>query len=229
MTFPRATIWLLTTTVTLLSQCVAKTCEAQTANQTTQSTQQAVSPGDVNLEHSRVYIKVGKVGLGHEHGVVGKLREGTLKLSGESSQGTLVFDMTSFDADTPAARKFVGLEGTTDESTRKQVNANMRGQEVLAVDKFPTAQFLVTRVSPSDKANARGAPQVVIEGNFTLQNKTRPVKILATVSDDNGWKHVRGGFAILQSDFGMKPYSKMLGAVGVTDRLEIFGDLWIAP
>ena len=229
MTFPRAMAWLLTTAVALLSESATKQCLAQTANQASPPTQQAVSPGDVNLEHSRVYIKVGKVGLGHEHGVVGKLREGTLKLNGESSQGTLVFDMTSFDADTPAARKFVGLEGTTDESTRKQVNTNMRGQEVLSVDKFPTAQFQVTRVSPSDKPNARGAPQVVIEGNFTLQNKTRPVKILANVSDENGWKHVRGGFAILQSDFGMKPYSKMLGAVGVTDRLEIFGVLWIAP
>ena len=229
MTFSRAMAWLLTMAVTLLSQSATKQCLAQTANQASPPTQQAVSPGGVNLEHSRVYIKVGKVGLGHEHGVVGKLREGTLKLNGESSQGTLVFDMTSFDADTPAARKFVGLEGTTDESTRKQVNTNMRGQEVLSVDKFPTAQFQVTRVSPSDKPNVRGAPQVVIEGNFTLQNKTRPVKILANVSDENGWKHVRGGFAILQSDFGMKPYSKMLGAVGVTDRLEIFGDLWIAP
>ncbi len=35
--------------------------------------------------------------------------------------------MNSFDADTDAARRYLGLEGSTDESTRKQVNANMLG------------------------------------------------------------------------------------------------------
>ena len=111
-----------------LSDCWSQTLNLSSTSAST--VQQLVEHGDVNLEHSRVYIKVGKVGLGHEHGVIGKLRSGSLKLDGEAPKGTLVFDMSSFDADTPAARKFVGLEGTTDESTRKQVNNNMRGPEL---------------------------------------------------------------------------------------------------
>ena len=36
--------------------------------------------GLVNLEHSKVYIFVGKKGAGHEHGVEGKLAAGELHL-----------------------------------------------------------------------------------------------------------------------------------------------------
>jgi hypothetical protein len=64
--------------------------------------------GTVELEHSHVYALVGKVGLGHEHGIVGKLKSGNLAWTSKSQSGdlgSLVFDMTSFDADTPEARR----------------------------------------------------------------------------------------------------------------------------
>jgi hypothetical protein len=38
---------------------------------------------------------------------------------------------------------------------------------------------------------------------------------------------MRGGFAILQSEYGMKPYSAMAGFIRVADRLEIRGDLML--
>jgi len=33
---------------------------------------------------------------------------------------------------------------------------------------------------------------------------------------------------MLQSQFGITPFSKAFGAVGVTDQLTIWGDLWIS-
>ena len=44
-----------------------------------------------------------------------------------------------------------------------------------------------------------------------------------------GVLRMRCGFAILQSQFGMKPYKALGGLVGVEDRLEIWGDLLIRP
>ena len=44
-----------------------------------------------------------------------------------------------------------------------------------------------------------------------------------------GWHHLRGRFAIKQSDFKIAPYSTGLGAIGVADELTIFGDLWVRP
>ena len=39
-----------------------------------------------------------------------------------------MFDTTTFQADTAAARQYVGLEGTTDADTQRQVSANMLGR-----------------------------------------------------------------------------------------------------
>jgi polyisoprenoid-binding protein YceI len=69
-----------------------------------------------------------------------------------------------------------------------------------------------------------------MSGNFTLHGTTRPIKFIA-VADTKaraGWTHLRGNFSILQSEFGMKPFTKAFGAIGVTDELQIHGDLWIA-
>jgi hypothetical protein len=39
--------------------------------------------------------------------------------------------------------------------------------------------------------------------------------------------HVRTQFAVLQSQFGITPFSKLLGTIGVADKLTIYGDAWI--
>jgi hypothetical protein len=44
----------------------------------------------------------------------------------------------------------------------------------------------------------------------------------------NGYTRIFGNFSILQSDFGIMPFRKALGAVGVADRLTIYGELWVA-
>ncbi|MDX1929370.1 MAG: YceI family protein [Pirellulaceae bacterium] len=191
-----------------------------------------VISGELELKTSRVYVRVGKVGLGHEHGASCKLKSGELHLDqpdASGSYGKLVFDMTSFEADSDAARKYVGLEGSTDEATRKQVNENLLGKEVLDVEQYPTATFEAKRITKLAELSKRGLPRYKFEGDFTLHGITKPLEFAADVEVVKGWNHLRGGFAILQSAYGIKPYSKMLGAVGVTDRLLIYGDLIVAP
>src|SRR5690242_21894851 len=86
---------------------------------------------------SRVYIKVtSATRLGHNHGVEGRLASGEVVLGGP---GTLVFDMTSFTADTPQARQYVGLPDQLSASDAAKVNANMRGGDVLDVGRYPQA------------------------------------------------------------------------------------------
>ena len=184
--------------------------------------------GDVNLPYSRVYAFVGKTGLGHEHGVTGKIKQGQLNLSPGHEGGTLVFDMTSFAADTPEARKFVGLDGNTDASTQQQVNANMLGPSVLDVARFSTASFVVKQVTKLPQASKRGLPQYQFGGDFSLHGVSRPIQVVAEVEEQNGWIHLRGGFPMLQSQFGITPFTKAFGAIGVADQLSVWGDIWIA-
>ena len=68
-------------------------------------------PGEIEVGSSRVYVFVGKTGLGHEHAIVGKLASGEMHFGAREAAGRLVFDMTTFDADSKEARKVVGLKG----------------------------------------------------------------------------------------------------------------------
>jgi polyisoprenoid-binding protein YceI len=184
---------------------------------------------EIDPQLSRVYIRVGKTGLGHPHGVEGRLASGHLFLGATQNAGDLVFDMRTFIADTPAARARVGLEGDTDAATQKKVNANMRGPDVLDVESFPQARFRITSATPR-RATQPGEPPVYdLVGQFTLQGVTRPLRFEAVVTSEKGRSGVAGRFSIKQTDFGITPYTAALGAVGVADTLEIWGDLWFAP
>jgi polyisoprenoid-binding protein YceI len=184
--------------------------------------------GDVYLPGSRVYALAGKTGLGHEHGVVGQLASGRLRLDAPQNSGQLVFSMRSFAADTDAARQYVGLEGTSDPDTQRDVTANMVGAAVLDAPRYPTATFTVWSITPLPQPSSRGLPQYELVGDFTLHGVTQRIKVVADSEEKNGWIRLRGGFTMLQSQFGITPYSKVFGAVGVTDQLSVWGDLWIA-
>ncbi|MCC6510087.1 MAG: YceI family protein [Pirellulaceae bacterium] len=188
-----------------------------------------VQPAEVQTEVSRIYVFVDKKGLGHQHGVEAKLSASSLLLGAKENAGKLVFDMTSFNADTPVARKYVGLAGTTDEGTRTAVNENMKGAAVLDVRRFPTASFDVTSAKATGRTSAKGLPLYQLEGQFTLHGRTRPLSIPVDVEQVRGWLHVKGVFTIKQTEYGIKPYSKGFGAIGVGDELRIYGDLIVAP
>ena len=181
----------------------------------------------VDTAASRVYIKVGASGrLGHDHGVQGKLASGTIAL-GEA--GRLIFDMKTFNADTPEARQYVGLSGAVSAGDRQKTNANMLGQDILSVAQYPTATYAIAMALPLD-AQAPGEPgRYKLEGQFTLHGVTRPLPLIAQVEKTAtpGVLRMRCAFAIQQSEYGIAPYSTLGGLVGIADRLDIWGDLLI--
>ena len=179
----------------------------------------------IDLKTSRVYVLVDKTGLGHQHGVAGRLQGGKLNLGARTKAGQIVFDMASFVADTEEARKYVGLEGKTDAATKKKVNDNMRGPDVLNVMKYPNATFDIDSAIETGKASSSGNPLYELKGSFTLHGVIRPLTVIAEVVSGDQSTHVRGQFKVLQSQFGMKPYAAALGAVGVADELTIWGEI----
>ncbi len=186
------------------------------------------APGSLELKSSRVYVFVGKTGLGHEHAITGMLKSGELSLGREQEAGKLEFDMRSFVADTADARKYIGLKGETDRGTAQKVPSNMLGPEVLNVASFPTATFVVSSIK-KQRDLPEAAAEYLLEGDFTLRGVTRKVRFTALDEPKKGWHHLRGRFAIRQTDFGITPFSTALGAVGVANELTIFGDLWVRP
>jgi polyisoprenoid-binding protein YceI len=183
-------------------------------------------PGDIDLAKSRIYVLVGKTGLGHEHAIEGKIKSGKIHLGATRDAGVIEFDMPRFSADTDEARKYVGLKGSTSPSTRQQVNKNMLGPDVLDVKKYPTATLNID--SALQKQTKFGAVNYEFKGKFTLHGKSRSLTILAEPSHQGSQWRLAGDFTILQSEFGITPYSTGLGTIGVADSLRIWGDLWVA-
>ena len=186
------------------------------------------TPGDVDIDGSRIYVFVGKTGLGHDHGIVGRLASGRVILDAPQNAGQLVFDMQSLLADTPEARKALGLAGETDASTRKQTTANMLGPDVLDVARHPTATFDIESALRPQRPVKGAKPTVDLVGTFTLHGVARKVVIPAEVGAAGRVLRLIGSFRIKQTDFGIKPYKKLGGVVGVTDELVIHGDIRIA-
>lgn len=182
----------------------------------------------VDTQSSRVYVHVGKTGLGHEHAIVGKIRGGQIHLGASRNAGTIVFDMASFAADTAAARRYIGLHGTSSSSTQQAVTANMRGPDVLNVQRYPTATFAIASALPLKASDPRRNTRYQFDGKFTLHGVTRPLRLRVEVDRQNGKVRLRTRFSIRQTDFGMTPYSKAFGAIGVADRLTIHSEVFVA-
>jgi polyisoprenoid-binding protein YceI len=159
---------------------------------------------------------------------VGRLESGTVGLA-SGSAGELVFDLTTFVADTPEARRVFGWSKSISPSDQQKITATMLGSEVLDVAHYPRAVFAITTVRPLDGQPPGNAGQYQLAGELTLHGVTRPVHMTVNVepAERPNVVRVRGKFAILQSDHGMKPYSALAGLVRVADRLEIRGDLML--
>lgn len=186
----------------------------------------ALRPGQIDVRRSRVFARVDKTGLGHEHAIEGRVKEGEIRLGAAQDAGTILFDMRSFRADTTLARKYIGLEGETSASTQQQVNANMLGEAVLNARKYPTATFAVASALPLDKKSRRGNSLYRLKGEFTLHGTTRPLQVNAEIVETKDRTRVRGGFRIKQTDYGITPYSKAFGAIGVADQMTIYGEFY---
>ncbi len=183
----------------------------------------------VDTSASKVFVKVGSATrLGHPHGVEGKLKSGKVTPGGE---GSLVFDMASFTADTDEARKRAGLaKKKVSRNEAKKVTVAMRGPDVLDVKRHPTATFRITAMTPQDRQAAGQPGAYQLEGRFTLHGKEQPLKFTAKVerAGKNRLK-MTGSFTIRQSDHGITPYSALGGLAKVADELEISGDLVLTP
>jgi polyisoprenoid-binding protein YceI len=185
---------------------------------------------EVDVKVSRIYVRVGTATrLGHEHGVHGYLKSGRLTLGRD---GELVFDMTSFTADTADARKRVGLEKKkVSQNEAKKVTTTMLGTEVLGVAQYATATYRITSIAPLDHQAAGEPGTYQLQGLFTLHGTERKLLIKAKLerTDNPTVLKMTGSFTLRQTDYGIEPYSTAGGLAKVADKLEISGELILNP
>lgn len=177
---------------------------------------------DVNPGASEVDILVFRGGtlgrLGHNHVVTAKRLHGRVWIHPEFTRSgfELAFAVDDFVVDDPEARRAAGSEFPPDvpESDKEGTRRNMLKPEVLDAQRYPEVKVNSVRVS-----GTRAAPQITAQ--ITIKSATRQVQVPAQVALAAGRLNATGEFEILQSDFGIEPFTAALGALAVQDRLRI--------
>lgn len=121
------------------------------------------------------------------------------------STATVTVDTRSF--------KVISGEGGAkplSDKDRKDIEENI-DKKVLKTDKFPELTFASTKVVPS------GGDAAAVHGDLTIMGTARPVVLDVKV---NGAK-AEGTATIKQSDWGIKPFSALMGALKLADAVAV--------
>ena len=176
----------------------------------------------VDPKRSSVVIQVFKDGIAarfaHDHVVAAKQFTGTIvgdPADPASARVEVTAQTASFVNDEAALRTQFKLPLEVSDGDRAVIEASMKGDEVLDVARFPTVSFRSTAV-------ARGADGALsLSGALTLHGVTRTVAMPLTVSVDGGVIDGRASFRLRTSEYGIPPYSAMLGAVKCKDEIAL--------
>jgi polyisoprenoid-binding protein YceI len=107
-----------------------------------------------------------------------------------------------------------GIKPLTDRDKREIVAT---ARKVLSVDRHPEATFTASSFSPSDDGGT-------IDGTVTLAGQSGPLRLEV---HQTGPDRYRATTTVRQTSFGIKPYSGFLGALRVSDAVELEADVAI--
>jgi polyisoprenoid-binding protein YceI len=109
-----------------------------------------------------------------------------------------------------------GLKPLTDRD-RREIAATARRQ--LSTDQHPEAVFTANQFVMSGDNG-------VIEGNLSIRGVTRPLRLQVSQAEPGSY---RGTGTLVQSAYGIKPYTGFFGALKVRDTVDIEVNAVITP
>ena len=112
-------------------------------------------------------------------------------------------------------RSFKVVSGTggakpLSDKDRRDIEENI-DKKVLKTDKFPEITFVSTSVKSA------GGDKVTVLGDLTIMGTTRPASVDIAVTGNKA----TGTTTIKQSDWGIKPFSALMGALKLADAVTI--------
>ena len=109
-----------------------------------------------------------------------------------------------------------GSGGVKPLSVRDKREIVSTARKTLGVDRRPEATFSGATFKPGTSGGG------VISGTFSLAGQSRPVDIQVTETEDGRY---HATLSIVQSSFGIKPYSGLFGALKVRDAVDVEVDV----
>ena len=172
----------------------------------------AVAPGRYRLgpESGRIVIRTFREGLGAVagHDLVIDVRRwsGELTVNDDKTPASIEakIDMTSW-----IIREGNGGVKPLTDRDRREITRTAR--RVLSADRHPEAEFTATQFEPA------GDDQGAIDGTFTLAGVARPLRLQVS---QVGPGRYRATGTVIQSSYGIKPYTGFFGALKVRDAVD---------
>jgi len=160
----------------------------------------------------RVVIKTGRAGLaaraGHDLTLEVTRWSAQVEVPAEEDGGVTAARVTAeLDLGSLEVREGTGGAKPLSDGDRRDIKKQMS-----AILGDATATFTSSRIIRS------GASGGAIEGTLTLNGRTQPVRLQVT---EAGPGRYRGSGTVLQSAFGIKPYSGFFGALKLRDEVVV--------
>jgi polyisoprenoid-binding protein YceI len=167
-------------------------------------------------EHGTLAIKTGRTGAaakaGHDLLLHVTAWQAVVEVGDEPAQTSVVLDV---DPTSLRVREGTGGMQALGDDDRASIEATI-DDDVL---KRQRIAFRSTSVEPA-------ADGFRVEGELTLLGTARPVTLELAVAGDG---RVSGSAVVTQSDWGIKPYSTLFGALKVADAVEVLIDAAPSP
>ncbi len=156
--------------------------------------------------------------FGHNHVIGGPVISGEVVVRETLSESSfsLEIDLEALEIDNPAWRReegedFASVPSPEDISGTRE---NMLGERVLDVARYPIA-------SAQSVAIVGQLPEFSVLARVTLKGHSKSLPIPVRLDLRSDQLTASGEFTITQSEFGIEPFSILLGAISVRDDIRV--------
>jgi polyisoprenoid-binding protein YceI len=166
-------------------------------------------------DRGRIVLRTFRDGLaaqaGHDLTIEATRWSGDLRVNDDLSPASLE---VSIDLGALVVRDGTGGVKPLTDRDRREIAVNAR--RVLGTDQHPEAVF----TADSFRAGTDGGGEIT--GAFTLRGRERPLRLQVK---QTGADRYHAETQIVQSDYGIKPYTAFLGALRVRDAVDVVVEL----
>ena len=174
---------------------------------------------------SRVILFLARKGffslLAHDHVMVVREISGTIRYDDErieKSSIQLNIPVKGLLVDPLVERQRLQLTGELSKGEIQEIRSIMLSPRVLDAERFPTVEITSLAV--------RGTPgKLTLDLKWRIRGVERVLSATAEVTVSGNILRAKGEISLLQTHFGILPYSTLLGTIAVEDRIRIKFDL----
>jgi polyisoprenoid-binding protein YceI len=164
--------------------------------------------------------------LGHDHVVEATTFSGSVAYDPSapalSSVAAQIHTATLKVDDAETRRKF-GLEGQPTAADVAEIEKSMKAEGQLDASRFPVITFTSTTIT------AEAPDRYLVTGQLTIRGVTRDVRFPASAVMEGNIFRATATLTFMQSAFGYKPYSALLGAIKNKDAVMLHIHLVAVP